>query len=594
MNTSVEEIKQRLDIVDAIQGYVRLTQAGSNWKGKCPFHNEKTPSFMVSRDKQIWHCFGCGKGGDIFTFIQEVEGMEFAEALKFLAERAGVELQHADPKAQSRKQRLYEVNAFAANVFHTILLRHEKASAARDYLQKRGIKPETIEQFQIGYAPESWEGVSQFLRKHNFTGEEIFQAGLTIKRDKASGHYDRFRNRIMFPISDQLGRVIGFGARALLADQQPKYVNTPQSDVYNKSAVLFGLHLAKSSVKSEQLAVLVEGYMDAIASHQANVKNVVAVSGTALTREQLRIIKRYTPNVALAFDTDIAGQAASMRGIKMAWEEGMNIKVVVVPEGKDPDELIRHNAGAWKSAVNGAKPFMEYAFWRAEQSLDLTNVEDKKKAAKQLLALIAKILDPVEQTHYLQLLASRIRVPEQALRSALSRITSPRASALQGASKAEHPAPHKNRPERIAERILALACKKPELWEMLVSRLEPAWLAETPFAALYKSMLALYTANHVLDLQRLQKDFEAGDGGLAKQANVIFLLSTSDLLPDDTTSQRREITEGLAVLKRLYLQTQLKRLEAQVASAEQEGRTEDVHSLLMQVNDIAKELAVIE
>lgn len=590
--TPIEEVKQRIDLVDLIQGYAKLTQAGANWKARCPFHSEKTPSFMVSREKQIWHCFGCGKGGDALSFVQEIEGMEFPEALRFLAEKAGVELRQEDPKLRTRRTRAFDLNAFAAKVYHRILLEHEKAQPARDYLAKRGLSDSTLHDWQLGYAPESWEGVSQFLKTKGFSDDDIFQAGLTVKRERGTGYYDRFRNRIMFPVLDHLARIVGFGGRALSPDQEPKYLNSPQTAVYDKRALLFGFSRAKSAIKAAQQAVVVEGYMDAISSHQAGVANVVASSGTALTREQVRLVKRVTANLALAFDTDIAGQAASIRGIEIAWEEEMNVKVVHVPEGKDPDELIRSNPQAWSDAVKAAKPFLDYVLDRAKERFDFTKVDGKKQAAKLLLPLIGKVKDPIEQTHYLQELGGLIRVNEEILRSRL-----PAADRM---ARGWQPAPPPgrvrapSRAQRVAERLLALAILHEAHLEYLIDHLTPELFAPTNLLGLYKALITYYTENHHLDQRDFLQALGREDQELAKAANVIFLFGTSDLLPKDEKLQKQELLEGIVVLKRTALHEELKRLQAEVAEAERQAMTDRLRQLTERVNDITQELAQLE
>ncbi|MBI3956951.1 MAG: DNA primase [Candidatus Kerfeldbacteria bacterium] len=588
--TPIDDIKQRLDLVDLIQGYAKLTQAGSNWKARCPFHTEKTPSFMVSRDKQIWHCFGCGKGGDVFSFVQEIEGMDFAEALRFLAEKAGVELKREDPKQRTERTRAFDVNAFAARVYHRLLMSHDAAAEARSYLAKRGVSDDTIRSWQLGYAPESWEGVSRFLRSHGFSDDEIFRAGLTIKRERGTGSYDRFRSRIMFPVQDHLGRIVGFGGR-VLGSEEPKYLNSPQTVIYDKRAVLYGLVQAKNAIKSSQLAVVVEGYMDAISSHQAGVTNVVASSGTALTREQVRLIKRLTPTIALAFDTDVAGQAAALRGIEVAWDEELNVNVIHLPSGKDPDELVRQDPAAWKQAIAGAKPFMEYVFDRVQATQDLTIVTGKKQAAKTVLPLLAKIRDGIEQTHYLQQLATLVRVPEQVLRDRLP-ATRVAPSAVTGRPEPKKPAAAPpTREQRLAERLIGLVFRNPAHLDTLIDQLDPALLARTNLLRLYKAMLTFYTENRHLEQTAFVQALGREDPELAKVANILFLFGTSDLLPADERVQKNELLESLAALKRLALQDELTRLQSELAEAERTGLHDRARALTEQVSGIAQQLA---
>lgn len=592
--SQIEDIKNRIDIVDLISSYVQLNPGGANFKARCPFHNEKSASFMVSREKGIWHCFGCGKGGDIFSFVQEIENMEFREALQLLAQKAGVELQRDDPKERTQKQRYLDINALAAKVFHRVLLEHEKAELARKYLLSRGVTDESVRAFTLGYAPESWEGVSKFLRSRGFAEEEIFHAGLTIKRDRGVGFYDRFRNRLMFPITDHLGRVIGFGGRALAPDQTPKYVNTPQTSLYNKSATLFAIDKAKTAIKQQNVAIVVEGYMDALASHQVGVTNVVASSGTALTRDQLHILKRYTENIALSFDTDAAGESASGRGIDLAWEEGLNVKVVVLPFGKDPDELIHKDAGAWKKAATEAQPFMEYAFARVQAQLNLFSVEGKKSAAKRLLPLIARLTDTIEQTHYLQKLSRLLNVAEDLLRTRIAK-TVPKQT-QKGSSIAPLPEKKdvaKSRVQRIAEQLLAIASADKEHLEYLIDHLEPESLAATDLLGLYKALITYYTKEHSLDQREFLEALQREDRTLAERAQILFLLGTSDLLPQDQNARRAEVLEGVSVLKKNALQAELGRLRTDLERAEHE-KSPDIQTLSERVRDVTNQLAGLQ
>lgn len=372
MATDIQAIKDRIDIVQFIGEYLPMKKAGANWKAVCPFHNEKSPSFMVHPEKQIWHCFGCGKGGDIFTFVQEMESLEFIEALKLLAKRAGVEVKlDRGESNQSQRNRLLEINSMAAYFFHHVLLELPGAENARHYLDDRQLKKQTILDWQVGYAPDQWELLTKYLLKKGFGIDDLVLSGLTIKREGADartgrGFYDRFRGRIMFPICDPHANVVGFTGRILVETENSggKYVNTPETLLYEKSRILYGIQRAKTEIKSKDLAVLVEGQMDVIACHQAGMTNVVAASGTALTFEQIKLLKRYTNNIAMAFDADSAGERAGKRGIQIAVEEGMKVKVIVIPAGagKDADECLKKNPQVWFEAVQSAQDVMDWYF----------------------------------------------------------------------------------------------------------------------------------------------------------------------------------------------------------------------------------------
>jgi len=464
-----QQIKDKLDIVDFIGEYVQLKAAGINHKGLCPFHSEKSPSFMANRDRQSWHCFGCNKGGDIFSFVQEIEGMEFVEALKFLADKAGVQLEvrQKNPVAASQKNRLKEIITDAARFYHNFLLKIEGSQSARDYLQARGILPETIEHWQIGYIAEQWDLLTQYLLKKGHSIDDLVAAGLTIKKDGARagssrGFYDRFRGRIMFPIRDVHGNVCGFTGRVLVETEKSggKYVNSPQTMIYDKSRIIFGLDFAKKETREKDFIVLVEGQTDVISSHQAGITNVVATSGTALTEEQIKLIKRYTKNVRMAFDSDAAGVKAAKRGIDLALEAGLSVKVIQVPGGKDPDECIKQDVQMWKDAIENAEEVMDWYFARVLEGKDLKNPHDKQAIADALLIEIARIPFAVERDHWLQQLAGTIGTDVSVLRQDISRVTdtkSPR--------RVEEAPVHaiekkpKTRIDLLAERYIALLCK---------------------------------------------------------------------------------------------------------------------------------------
>lgn len=435
----VDQIKERLDIVEVIQPYVALKKAGRNYKGLCPFHTEKTPSFVVFPDTGTWHCFGaCGTGGDIFAFLMKRENIDFGEALRILAQRAGVELEPARPEvaeAERRLDLLREINSASANYFHHLLLNSDEAARARGYLEKRGLAADTIDLFQVGYALDQWDGLLRYLTHKGYRLEDIHETGLIIEREDGSGYYDRFRGRITFTIKDQRGRAIGFGGR-ILGEGQPKYLNSPQTPLFDKSAVLFGLDQARAGIRTTGEAVIVEGYMDVLMAHQYGINNVVAQMGTALTEEQLKLLKRLTQRFVLALDSDVAGDQATLRGLDLARQvmdhevvpvptpRGLirfearlaaDIRIVSLPEGQDPDEVIRESPDRWAQLIASAKPVMDYYFDALTADLDLSAAKGKAEAVARLGPLLAELGDQVQRTHYLQMLARMVQVDERSL-----------------------------------------------------------------------------------------------------------------------------------------------------------------------------------
>lgn len=436
-----DEIKERLDIVDVISRYVPLKKAGRNYKGLCPFHGEKTPSFIVFPDSQNWHCFGaCGTGGDIFAFMMRRENLDFGEALKLLAAQAGVELQPRGEQASAedrRLERLREIVAEAAIYFHYLLSRAGEAQIARDTLERRGLIRETWEGWQLGYALDSWDALKDRLAAKGYALEEIETAGLVIRREDDSGYYDRFRGRLMIPIRDVQGRTVGFGGRVLREDPerpQPKYINSPQTPLFDKGSVLYGLDMARKAIRDADLAVLVEGYMDVLMSHQVGVRNVVAGMGTALTDVQLRQLRRYTGNITLALDPDTAGDAATLRGLETArqslereWEPVLSptglvrqesrltaqLRIATLPEGLDPDELARNDPDGWQRVISDARPLVDYYLAVVSAGENLATARGKANAVARMAPLIREIANPVERTHYVQLLARMIQTDER-------------------------------------------------------------------------------------------------------------------------------------------------------------------------------------
>ncbi|MCX6028479.1 MAG: DNA primase [Chloroflexi bacterium] len=436
-----DEIKERLDIVEVISAYVPLKKAGRSYKGLCPFHGEKTPSFIVFPDSQSWHCFGaCGTGGDVFSFVMKRENLDFGEALERLAAKAGVQLQPRTEQRSADEQhldRLRQIVGDAATYFNYLLNRADEAAIARDYLERRGLLPATWEAWQLGYSLDSWDALKDRLVSKGYTLEEIADAGLAIQREDGSGFYDRFRGRLMIPIRDVQGRTIGFGARVLREDPtrpQPKYINSPQTPLFDKSNVLYGLDMARKALRDANLAVIVEGYMDVLMSHQVGVCNVVAGMGTALTEAQMRLVKRYSSNLTLALDPDIAGDHAVLRGLEAArqtlereWQPVIGatglvrqesrlkaqLRIAALPRGLDPDELARQDVDAWRRVIVEARPVVDYYLALVGREEDLTSARGKANAVGRLAPLIYEIASPVERNHYVQMLARLVQTDER-------------------------------------------------------------------------------------------------------------------------------------------------------------------------------------
>ena len=519
-----DDVKQKIDIVDVIGQYTTLKKAGRNFKALCPFHNEKTPSFIIYPDQGTWHCFGaCNTGGDVFTFLMKRENIDFGEALRRLAQRAGVELVRESPGEDAERKRLREILAAAAAHYHYLLKNKPAAQHAREYLAKRFIAPDTIEHFELGYALDEWEAMKSYLVGKGYAARDLEAAGLAILGERGT-HYDRFRGRLIFPIRNRSGEVIGFGARTLTGDE-PKYLNSPQTALFDKSGTLYGLDLAKDAIRAQNLAVIVEGYMDVIGAHQGGFTNVVASLGTALTEKQLGLLKRLTNRYALALDPDAAGEEATKRGLQVArealgrktvpvpmgagligFEERLEAELLVIPmpPGKDPDELIHDDPAQWRELVDHAEPLVDFNFRVMTQDLDLGAARDKSVAVKRLVPIIQEIGDAVQRAHYTQQLARLVQVPEQTIAQQLA------GHGARKTSRAAAPAETTAAPRvesKLEAYCLTLALKTPEHLTR-IDFLEPEDFSDAEQRALFFALRDFVTESELLDREAFRESLD--------------------------------------------------------------------------------------
>ena len=456
MRGDVETIKARLDIAEVVSGYVKLEKAGTSYKGRCPFHNEKTPSFFVSPVRQSYYCFGCGAKGDIFTFVEEQEGLSFKETLKQLAERAGVELDYRPEarEARSEKDKILQVLESATQFFENELA---KNPSALQYIKSRGIDEVSVKKWRLGYAPAEWRALYTSLLQQGYSAEILLKAGLVKPVDgtRAKEPYDVFRDRIIFPLSDANGEVIAFSGRALAKETEPKYLNSPDTVLFTKSEVLYGLDKAKEKIRRQDYAVLVEGQMDLVLSHQAGVENTVASSGTAFTAQHLERLKRLSRRIILAFDGDKAGEAAAEKASTLALSLGLEVKVAKIPEGKDPADIAKANIGEWKDILRNSLPAIEHFLGKI-----LEAEKDHRKLGKlieqKLLPLTALLESSIERSHFLSLIAKRTGIKEEILWEDLRRMPKPgsfKPAELPGVVPVEEKKEDRSRRERIQERL---------------------------------------------------------------------------------------------------------------------------------------------
>lgn len=414
----VDEILQRADIVSIISEYLNLKKSGKNFKTLCPFHTEKTPSFIVSPEKQIWHCFGCGEGGNVFGFIMKMENLNFLESCKFLAEKLGIP--YLESKFEKEKEdvrnKIFRINSISLEYFQKSL---RENNSAIEYLKKRGIKKETLEKFKIGYAPSSYEGLKNIVLKEGFSLEDLEEAGLILKSEKREGYFAWFRDRIIFPIFDMHNRVIGFAGRSL-KEEEPKYINSKETPVFQKGKVLYGINFSRNEILKEGYAVIVEGYMDFLTPYQEGFKNLVASMGTSLTSFQAEILSRITPEVVIAYDPDVAGKSATLRGIEILFEKGLKIKIATFPEGNDPDILVKEKGiNEFVKIINSAKNFIEYRLENLLSQYPKLYPEDRVKIVKEISPYLASIKNKIVFDSYIKYIATKLNIREETLRESI-------------------------------------------------------------------------------------------------------------------------------------------------------------------------------
>lgn len=584
MNTPTEEIKSRVDIVDLVQSYIRLEKAGANFRAVCPFHSEKTPSFFVNPSRQIWHCFGgCSAGGDIFSFVMKIEGMEFPEALEILARRAGIELKREDPRFAYEKKKLYEISELAASYFRE---KFKENGAVKKYMKERGVNEETLENFRIGFAPDGWRNLTEYLANKGFKPEDIEKSGLAIRREQisnsqfpASNYYDRFRNRIIFPITDGNGRVIGFGGRIFeptVGGRKPeapiteaKYINSPQTLIYDKSKVLYAFDRAKQEIRKKNECVVVEGYMDAIMSHQAGFINTIAVSGTTLTDYQLHLLKRLTNVLISSFDADQAGELATSRSLDMAGAYEFERRVAVIPKesGKDPADIVLKSPQEWKKIVESAKNVMEFYFERAVQKFDFKSPSGKKDIARAVLPKLSHIDNEIERSHWMRKLSQTLEVSEQSIWQEFQKVDDAKYAGTTGKDEsAGEAAPKKTRKEELEEKILGILLLHPAK----ISLIESGIFGKFNFS--HPKSPAAYS--YIIGKNPGQEPFDAAYHSHLKFKTEVFLEGISDI--------DKELKICFNEFLRETIKEKLATLSQKIIAAEREQNQETLAGLMLE------------
>jgi DNA primase len=578
----VEQVRHANDVVEVIGSYFPLKRAGANFRALCPFHKEKTPSFHVHPGKQIWHCFGCGKGGDVFKFVMEYESLDFLAAVRRLAERAGIKIEtEADGAAVSRdvKTMLYRLHEEVAAFYQENL---GKAGVALRYLEKRQISREVARRWRIGFATDSWDGLLQWTAGKNYTPQMLELAGLALPGER--GHYDRFRGRLMFSICDDQGRVIGFSGRILTDDkEQPKYVNSPETPIFQKGRVLFALDKAKRAIVEEKVAVLCEGQIDTIACHEAGLENVVAPQGTALTEQQARILKRYAEEVVLMYDADVAGQNAIVRSAEPLWEAGMAIRVAVIPGTDDPDSYLKtHGREALKNLITASQSFFVYLLERLSATHDPRSERGKLQIVRQMAEWLVRIPSPVLLATYAQQTAQRLEVPEESVRQELRKLQASRRRGVE-------PAPVQEPVEEVIEglpnqpaelMLLQLVIADVRVADLLLERLEPGWLTGSPAGRLIEKIMAAHSRGQWDGLHSMM-------GPNADEEDTKLLAAVSVQAP---ASQDPQGAAGdcLAALERGWVERRLHELRKHLRQTDL--KTQERDKILREILDLQPKL----
>ncbi|MCA1588392.1 MAG: DNA primase [Chloroflexi bacterium] len=581
----VAEIKSKLPVLEIVGETVALKRAGSVSKGLCPFHGEKTPSFIVTPERETWHCFGCGEHGDIFTFLMRRDGLDFREALERLAERAGVELSERTAAEDRHRKRLRDALEAAIAWYREVLLQAHQAERAREYLAERGFSEETLDRFSIGFAPNTWDALTRRLRERGFGDGELSAAGLASPSSRG-GVYDRFRGRIIIPIRDASGRPIGLGGRIMPGAEGPKYLNSPATALFDKSRTLYAIDQAKAGIRREKLAVIVEGYTDVMAAHQAGFTNVVASLGTALTQGQVELANRYADAVALAYDVDVAGEAATQRGLLEELGPVVSkVRVIRIPAGKDPDELIRTDPDGWRTAVAEAEELLPYFMQRAAAEVDMRAPQGRSGYTRRMLDLLRRIPDRVEQDSYVPRLAQLAGIDERVLRDELSRGGRPIAVRPTGSETPDAvEGPQLSKPEREALELMLL---NPGLTAELsdTDRLPFRDESGAALARAWGSAVAGADGGRP-DLEAFVTGLDVGTAGLARA--LLASLRARGVRPDAETD-RESLRVSLVRMNVERVEERLSDLESLIRAASEETESNDLRDLERQFQELTQE-----
>ncbi len=568
-----EQIRQTASIVDIASQYTTLRKRGSKHVGLCPFHSEKTPSFTVDEEKQLFHCFGCGAGGDIFTLIMEKEGLTFPETLNYLAERYNIPLPENKtryPQARDLKENLFKISEAAMAYFKKNLFTTAEGKKALAYLNKRKISETTVQELKIGYALQSWDGLLSFFREKKVTPATLEKAGLVMPRQKKEGYYDRFRGRIIFPIFDLSGRVVGFGGRTIF-DEQPKYLNSPDTAIYSKGNLLYGLNVCKPHIREKGEIILVEGYTDFLSLYQAGIKNVAASLGTSLTSPQVSLAKRFVPSIAIAYDRDNAGIKAAVRAVSLAFEQNVSIKIVTLPPDHDPDSFIKdHGAASLLEKIEQGTPGLEFIIDAFLKNAPSATPEQKAAAARKVLTEIVKISDPIILSEYIRQTAEYLSIEERTLRSMLKQKT-------ESGPKSE------SVPFLAAEKRLLQVMFEGGLAAFIFTNMITDDYKDLQSAPIFQALSAYFSEKKTPDIHDLKQKISAD----------LFGQFIAALQEESDPSSKAEAAECISALRLFALEKRSRALKIKIAQLERQHKNEQVLPLIRQIQEIKAELSTL-
>lgn len=577
----IERVKQENDIVDIISESVRLKRSGRNYIGLCPFHNDKSPSFSVSQDKQIYKCFSCGEAGNVVTFLMKQKNLNFVEAIKFLADKANIPLDLGNgesSKITRKKDMLFKVNIETGRYFFGNLMTDEKA---KEYFLNRGIQESTIRKFGLGYAKDGWSNLIYYLKKKGIREEVMLEAGLVLKNEKRGTIYDRFRNRVMFPVFDIKGRVIGFGGR-VLDDSKPKYLNSPETLVFQKGTNLYGLNLAIKNKMQDRYFIIVEGYMDCISLHQYGITNVVASLGTALTVNQARLLKRYADKVIISYDADVAGQTATLRGLEILRDAGFDVRVLIIPRGKDPDEFVRSNGKeAFLKLVEAAIPLISYRLKRAEEGIDFKNDQSLIKYGERVAKILAD-LNPVEKDVYIRKISEDTGIREQSLYD-LIRLT--KKEELQVNKEEEVGTKLRIEPAHLkAEKSLIKLMINDEYYESIIKILS----VEDLNLEAHKKIFTLICKGREEESKNITSYVESGCDDIESSKEWVKIKELRVFLQED--NYEKIIKDLVNTVRSFRLQERFEKLKKELKVLEQKGMIEESIKLAIELKEVKEVL----